>query len=222
MGSLTKTVMTKGFLIIILLTVVYSWGQFQELLVNLRSKIFKRHKNKFDYQKIDEAVGMLLVFATFPFAMACWIFGQGGLNSKLLLIAVQLLIAGFLIFTLGLIKNWEERRRNTNIYSAVFSTTTSLVSMPFKTFILPQKKIVGQFATLMLAPVIVGLALKYASTKSGAGSTEIFDQLIGIAVAGLALLLAIQFLEHHFRLYRLHLAGLLRVLLGIVIIFALY
>jgi hypothetical protein len=80
----------------------------------------------------------------------------------------------------------------------------------------------GKYLFAFALPLITGLALTIAVRKIGMDEfTARLDQLIAIAVLGLALNVTIEILEKTFKSNRLHISSLMRVALGIVIIFVL-
>ena len=219
--------MQRLTLLILLLTVVYSWEECKYVLVAIWSKISKR--NKF-YQKnpqLDILVSDIVLIATIPLSLAYLILSDGSLPTKLLILLLEFLLLGLILKG---IQEYTWRRRFTEHYEgfdrivAVIFSLTGLVSPSFRfaTNVARSGIRPGKYLMALVIPLASGLALALAVRFMGMDEfVSRLDQLIAIATLGLMLNITIEILEKLFRSQTFHLSSLVRVILGIVIIFAL-
>jgi hypothetical protein len=203
--------MVKVVLFILLLTVVYSFEQFLDVITVFLFRLLKRHKTPKDYYYIDQAVGSLLIFATFPIGLAYWLASPGILTTKLIVVVIQLIAAAGLIYSLQHISRYG---------AEIGSLASHLVSSPLKGLFAPNhdQRVIGRYIISLCVPLLGAVFLKLSMKDNTLVLQDRIDQLITVALYGMFISVAIKFLEEHFRLYRLHLFGYFRILLGIVII----
>lgn len=219
--------MQRLILLILLLTVVYSWEECKYVLVVIWSKISKRNKNYTKNPELDVLVSDIVLIATIPLSLAYLILSDGSLPTKLLVLLVEFLFLGLILKG---IQEYTWRRRFTRHYegfdkvvAAIFSLS-GLVSPSFRfagdvvrTGIRP-----GKYLMALAIPMASGLALALAVRYMGMEEfISRLDQLIAIATLGLMLNVTIEILERLFRSQTLHFSSLVRIVLGITIIFAL-
>jgi hypothetical protein len=196
-------------------------------LVVIAAKI---KKQKITYPKNSETdilVSDLVVISTIPISLAYLILGTGSLPLKLLVVLAELLFAGLLIKG---VEEYAWRREFTRHYQgadkivAIVFSLVGLVS-PSWNFVASATRStsrLGKYLFTLALPLAAGLALTLVVRRLGMGEfMGRVDSLIAIATLGLVLNVTIEIMEHVFRTSRWHLSGLLRVALGIVIIFAL-
>ena len=219
--------MSRLILFILLITVVYSWEEFKHVLLVLWSRLRNKHSTHQKNSASDSVVSDILIVATIPFTLAFLLLSEGSIIQKFLVIFGELIILGLAL------KGWEEysRRRHftrdyegADIYIAHAFSLIGLVSPSWKfaTKAAGKTSRTASYIFVLSLPLLFGLFLAWAAQTYG---SDVLDQhldlLIQIAVLGLVMSITIEVLEKMFKLYRLHMSGLLRILLGLVIIFAL-
>jgi undecaprenyl pyrophosphate phosphatase UppP len=219
--------MPRLILLILLLTVVYSWEELQYVVVAIWFKISKQNKIYPKNSELDILVSDIVVIATIPLSLAYLLIASGNLVTKLLVILVE-----FLLLSLALkgIEEYSKRRRFTRDYQgtdkiiAVIYSLTGLISpsMRYAGSASRTASRVGIYLWALAIPLISGLGLTITVHKLGmAEFVDRLDSLIAIAVLGLVLNITIEILEKIFKSNRLHMTSLMRVILGILIIFVL-
>jgi hypothetical protein len=168
-----------------------------------------------------------VTIATIPLSLAYLILATDSLPRKLLIVLLEFLVLGLILKG---IQEYSLRRKFTRDYQGrdkIVGIVFSLLGLVSPSWhfahnaVRPVTKI-GKYLTVLAFPLISGLALAIAMHTWG---EEEFmaraDQLIAIATLGLILNATIEILEHMFRSHRWHLTSLLRIVLGVVIIFLL-
>ncbi len=193
--------MQRLALLILLLTVVYSWEELKYAVVRA---LHKYRKSKFETNNnfaVDSLVGDLVLLGTLPLNLSYLIIGSDQLSKKLIIILGEVVI----ILLVTKLRAWY--------YHPVFNLV-NLVS-PIARF--------GSRVSLLITPLLAGLILLFATHHFGPEQLQTkLDILIKIAILGLILNATIAALEKSFRLYRLHLSALMRILLGILIVFMIH
>lgn len=219
--------MQRLTLLILLLTVVYSWEQFKYVIVVIWSKISKRNKNYPQNPETDILVSDLVLIATVPISLAYLIMGQSNLPVKLLVLLVEFIVVGLVLKG---IQEYFWRRNFTRHYEGfdkVVALGFSLLGLVSPSLRVAQDVYrvsprPGKYLRALILPLAAGLVLAIAVHKLGPEEfNSHLDELIAIAILGLVLNVTIDFLQKLFRSNRFHLDSLLRVVLGIVIIFVL-
>lgn len=219
--------MERLLLLILLLTVVYSWEESKYVLVAIWSKITRRNQN---YQKNIEAdvlVSDIVMIATIPLSLAYLIMTDQSLPTKLIVLLGEFLLLGLLIKGL---QEYQWRRRFTRHYEgfdkfvAVSYSLLGLVApaVGFASNMVHSAVRPGKYLLSLIMPLGSGLALAIAVRYLGMEEfVSRSDELIAIATIALIMNVTIEVLEKIFRSNRMHIGSLLRVALGIMIIFVL-
>lgn len=219
--------MTRLVLLILLLTVVYSWEELKYVVSVIGSKIANRNTIYSKNSETDILVSDLVVIAIIPISLAYLILSDGSLPLKLLVVLIEFLFAGLLM------KGVEEyfwRRRFTRHYTgsdkiiAIIFSLAGFVSPSwnFATQAARSTSRLSKYLFALALPLVSGLALTLVVRRVGMDEfLGRIDSLIAIATLGLVLNVTIEILEHLFKTNRWHLSMLMRVALGIAIIFVL-
>jgi hypothetical protein len=219
--------MTRLILLILLITLVYSWDEFNQAILALWRK-FRRHKHQnIQLTSSDALISDVVVIATLPLNLAYLLISSDNLVKKLFIILIEFLI---LILLLRGLEEFHKRENFTKKYSELNRFAAlgfSILGLVSPTWRLASNTVdktlnFGRYLSAYLIPLLIGIFLAWAVRTTGADqSPQLLNVLIEIAVFGLILNITIEILEKMFRLYRFHLSGLFRVLLGIVLIFLL-
>ncbi|MEJ0021599.1 MAG: hypothetical protein WDN47_03365 [Candidatus Doudnabacteria bacterium] len=219
--------MTRLILLILLLTVVYSWEEFKYVLVVIWSKLRKQKQNYQINPEADVLVSDIVLIATIPASLAYLILNSASLPLKLLVLLGEFIFLGLIIKG---VEQYAARRRFTRHYEgadkaiAVIYSLSGLVS-PSWNFVSQTARSTSRLGKYLFAfalPLATGLALTIAVHKLGMDEfTDRLDQLTAIAVLALTMNVTIEILEQIFKSNRLHLTALMRIVLGIAIIFIL-
>jgi hypothetical protein len=219
--------MERLLLLILLLTVVYSWEESKYVLVAIWSKLIRRNKNYHKNPESDVLVSDIVMIATIPLSLGYLIMSDQNLPAKLLTVIAEFLFIGLLLKG---IREFAWRRRMTRHYEGFYQLTSLVYSlaglvspaMGLASNLVQAGVRPGRYLLSLVMPLASGLGLAFAVRYIG---MEEFisksDQLIAIATLALILNVTIEILEKIFRSNRMHLSSLLRVALGIVIIFVL-
>lgn len=227
--------MTRLVLLILLLTVVYSWEEFKYVLVVIWSKFSKQsiiypprlgetgQKNS----ETDVLVSDIVLVATVPLNLSYLILGPGSLTLKLLAVLAEFLVLGLVLKG---IEEYQWRRRFTSHYEGmdnVIATIFSLVGLVSPSWKFAARTVrttghTGKYLLVLALPLCSGIALSIVAHRLGPEEFQSrLDPLIAVATLGLVLNVTIEILEHMLKSNKLHLTSLMRVVLGIVIIFVL-
>ncbi len=216
--------MTRLYLLILLLTVVYSWDELKSALVVI---FRRRNQNSNQNFENDTLVADIVLIATVPFSLAYLILSLGSLGLKLLVVTAEILILGFIFKGLEI---YRLRRRFTQSYEgtdkiiAIVFSLLGLVSPSWKfaTRTIRASGHTSQYLFALGLPLLSGLALAIAVRKLGPEEfISRLDPLIAVATLGLVLNVTIEILEKIFRSHKFQMMSLMRIVLGIVIIFVL-
>ncbi len=225
--------MIKVLLLILLITVVYSWDECKYVAKVLWAKIWKSVRpdhpggqkiNQHSDSETDILVSDIVLIATIPLTLAYLILGTQDLVWKLVFVLGEFLLIGLILRGL---EEYKRRRKFTAHYQGsdkVIAMVFSLLglvspSMRFASGIVRSTTHVGKYLVALAIPLVLGLALTVASRKLGqAEFNSQIDVLIVVAILGLVLNITIEALEKMFRLYKFKLSSLFRILLGIAII----
>jgi undecaprenyl pyrophosphate phosphatase UppP len=206
--------MTRLSLLILLLTVVYSWEELKYVIGLFWSKLRKQKHNRQNNFANDALVADVVLIAMVPVTLAYLILAPGSLLEKLLRLLLQMIVAG-LIF-----KAVEKFERRHKLGHQSFSVA-SLISptVHFAARGAGSTLRLGRYLFVFSLPLVSGVALSLAVHRFGMEEfVERLDLLIAIAVVGLTLNITIEILERIFRSHRFHLGMLMRIILGIALI----
>jgi hypothetical protein len=219
--------MPRLLLLILLLTVVFSWEECKFLVIRMWAKLTKQ---KSSYQKNLEADSLtadLVLVAVIPLNLAYLLLNSSNLPQKLLIVLMEFIFLGLLMKGL---EEYSQRRHFTRNYQgadklvAIVYSLLGLVSPSFRfvSSTVSSTARPGKYLLALALPLAAGVALAVAVRKLG---PEQFlaqtDTLIAVAVLALVLNVTIEILEKMFRFYRYNLTVLTRVVLGILVIFLL-
>ncbi len=216
--------MTRLYLLILLLTVVYSWEEMKYVWVVIFRKLRNKNPNYQKNSELDALVMDIVLIATIPISLAYLILSEGSLPHKLIIVLSEILLLSLAIKG---IETYKFRRRFTKDYTgsdkivAIIFSLAGLVSPSWKLAV----KTVSSTANLskylfaLALPLISGLVLAVTIRKFGLEEMQSkLDQLIIIAVLALMLNITIEILETIFKSKNLRISVLMRVALGILII----
>ncbi|MBX4191211.1 MAG: hypothetical protein KW804_00185 [Candidatus Doudnabacteria bacterium] len=219
--------MERLVLLILLLTVVYSWEESKYVLVAIWSKITGRNKyNQRNYQT-DILVSDVVMIATIPLSLVYMIMTDTSLPRKLLLLLLEFLFLGLLVKGL---QEYTYRRYMTRHYQgydkfvAIMYSLLGLVApaIGFASNTVNSALRPGKYLLSLVMPLGSGLALAMAVRYMGMEEfVSKSDQLIAIATLALIMNVTIEVLEKISRTNRMNLSSLFRVALGIAIVFVL-
>ena len=216
--------MQRLVLLTILLTVVYSWEEFRYVLHVLWRKIRKQKTFRPKNFETDSIVSDLVVVCVLPLNLAFILLAPGELMPKLLILAVELLIISLILKGVA---EYHWRQRFTSHYTGgdkIVAIVYSLIGLvaPMGNFVYHATHTgakIGKHMFTLIAPLLIGVGIVWAVHNLGEDQFQKqLDQLIMIAVLGLFLNATINILEHMFRVKVVGMSGLMRVLLGIIII----
>ncbi len=217
--------MRQLVLLILLLTIVYSWEECKYVAKVLWSKI---RKQKINYEKnleSDSLVSDIVLIATIPLSLGFLLLGGQTLVIKLLLILAEFFILG--LFLKG-IEEYNKRRYATRHYEgfdqfiAIGFSLLGFASPAFRYAgnITRSTSHVGKYLLTLAAPLAIGLALVIAIHNLGMEEFKAkIDLLIIIVILAMVLNITIGILERMFKFYRFNMTQLIRIMLGVVILF---
>lgn len=223
--------MTRLILVSLLLTAVYSWEEIKHAVKVLIYGFLRRPRPlRYHGAHIDQFVGVLIMLAIVPISLTYFLASETNIWQKLGYVALALLAisaaaagSGLMLRRLRYLHTYDG---GTKIIPIVFSVA-GLVTPAVRIFsgidILP-RKVLAKFAFLLSLPPLLGLVLKN-SVAAAVPRPELLPNLnilIIVLTAALFARIAAEFLESHFRLYRLErLFPYFRVLIGILLAVAL-
>ncbi|OGE73551.1 MAG: hypothetical protein A3I07_03860 [Candidatus Doudnabacteria bacterium RIFCSPLOWO2_02_FULL_42_9] len=213
--------MTRLLLLILLLTVVYSWDECKYVLHAVWAKIRKRKITEYQKSETDLLVSDIVLIATIPLSLAFLMLGSQSLLIKLLLLLAEFVLIGLILRGL---EEYRRRRKFTSHYQGFdkavaigFSVLGFLSpSMQFASGVVRSTTHVGKYLIALAIPLTLGLVLTFLSQQLGEEQfSSQLDVLIIIAVFGIILNITIEALEHMFYISKYKLSSLLRIVLGI-------
>lgn len=217
--------MLRLLAISVLLTIVYSWEDFRQMIRVLAAGLLKRDPGHYYLSRLDQLVGTLVLLATIPFGLAYFLVSRQPLGYRLAMLAMQLLAfavtaAGVrtLLFWMNETSDSAGPARYVPLVLALggmFSPVAHLFSGSPR-----YRGTLAKFAFLMSIPPLVGLLLQGLLRYSSPTGNYLpnLDLLVGFLVGALFIRITIEFLERYFRLYRLEgLFSYVRIVLGIAL-----
>ncbi len=219
--------MPRLILLILLLTVVFSWEECKFIVVSIWRKIRRQKHSYIQNPEADSLATDLVLIATIPLNLAFLLLTSTNLPLKLLVLFAEFLFLGLLMKGL---EEYNRRREFTRHYRgldkliAIGFSLIGLVSPSLRvaTRAAHSSARAGKYLLILSLPLAAGVVLALAIRKLG---PEEFlaqtDTLITVAVLGLVLNITIEILERIFRTHRYNLTLLSRVALGIMLIFLL-
>ena len=219
--------MTRLVLLILLLTVVYSWEELKYVLVVIWSKLRNKKTIYEKFSETDDLVADIVLVATVPLSLAYLILNPGSLPLKLFIILAE--FVGMSLLLKGL-EEYRWRRRftkdsvGTNKIIAIAFSLIGLVSPSwrFASNAARSTTRISRYLLTLAIPLTSGLGLAIAAHRLGSDEFQSrLDPLIAVATLGLVLNATIEILEHTFKSNNIRLLSFARIILGIALIFVL-
>lgn len=216
--------MSRLILTTLLFTIVFSWEDMKRSLVWVLGS-FKKQKNNYNYDaRIDEIVGLAIIFATLPANLVYLLIGDGSLLVKLAIIFTELLLIGVLAEILEIIATRAKKYRHSEVLSLAGTFILGIFTPTFRSLITltHYRKLFGIYLRHLAVPITFGISLKVLTNKFGPDYIQKnLDPLIITVIAAMFLMMTTEILENFFRFYPMRLPSYFRIALGIVIIFML-
>ncbi|OGE74530.1 MAG: hypothetical protein A3K06_02175 [Candidatus Doudnabacteria bacterium RIFCSPHIGHO2_01_52_17] len=218
--------MERLILVSILVTIVYSWDDFQRILRILFYAILRKQRPaQILAANSDRLVSIILVFATLPIGLSYLLAGHGPFLPKLLLVGFGFLVISFVAFLASSVAKYYRVAfaLDGTLKLASFGFTLGSLVAPVlaslaEPSILPRRLFAKLAVFLSLPPLIVVLLKVLNYHYAPEELLPNIDVLLQVLLVALFARIAIEFLSHYLRILRFHsFSGYFRVVLGVVL-----